>query len=70
MNSALLTAQIQYFLLNREGLSEAQIAEMRSDSKFQLETVPLIERVALQLKANGQNLDTIEQNKNLLIGGA
>ena len=70
MNLVLLTAQIQYFLLNGEGLSQAQIAEMRSSPNFQLEIVPLIESTALQLEAPGQNIDVIEQNKNLLIGGS
>jgi hypothetical protein len=68
MNSALLTAQIQYFLLNGEGLSQAQIAEMRSNANFASEIVPLVTSIASQLKALGQNIDSIEQNKNLLIG--
>lgn len=68
MTLALLTAHIQFFLLNKEGLSENQIVEMQSDPKFNLEIVPLIEDIVLQLKAHGQHLDKIDANKRLLIG--
>lgn len=68
MTLALLTAQIQFFLLNEEGLSDGQIAEMQSNPKFELEIIPLIEDTALQLKVYGLHLERIDNNKKLLIG--
>ena len=67
MEIILFTARIQYFLLNQDGLSEEQITAMRSSPKFQLETVPLIEEWALQLKINMPENQQIDSNKNLLI---
>ena len=68
MNTTLLTAYIQFFLYNQEGLTEEQITEIRLDPKLELEIIPLIEATASHLKTHGHALDTIEQNKNMLIG--
>jgi len=64
------TPFIEYFLWNQEGISEEQIALMRSHVTFKDTVVPYIEKIALKLKEHGQNLEAIERNKNLLIGGA
>jgi hypothetical protein len=61
---------IEYFLWNQEGISEEQIALMRSHVTFEDTVVPYIEEIASKLKAHGQNLEAIERNKNLLIGVA
>lgn len=61
---------IEYFLWNQEGISEEQIALMRSHVTFKDTVVPYIEGIASKLKSHGQNLEAIERNKNLLIGGA
>lgn len=61
---------LHYFLLNQTGISEEEIALMRSHATFEATVVPYIEEIATFLKSHGQNADTIEQNKLLLIGGA
>jgi hypothetical protein len=67
MELNLLTAHIQYCLLNESGLSEDKIIEMKSNNDFELIILPLIEECALQLKINMPENQQIDSNKNLLI---
>jgi hypothetical protein len=68
MNLIELSARVEYFLLAQDGMSQEQIATMRSSANFASEIVPHIEVLASRLKSNGQNIDAIEQNKQLLVG--
>ena len=65
-----LLGRIEYFLVHQDGLSTEQITVMLERSDYTTVILPHIEDVFTKIKNGQQQVDTLQHNKNLLIGVA
>lgn len=65
-----LLGRIEYFLAHQEGLSAEQITVMLERSDYTTVILPHIEDVFTKIKNGQQQVESLEHNKNLLIGVA
>lgn len=64
-----ILARIEYFLVHQDGLSVEQINALRERPDYLAVLLPHIENVFANIKSGQQQVELLEQNKNLLIGG-
>lgn len=65
-----LLGRIEYFLVHQDGLSAEQINAMSERPDYTAVLLPHIEDVFAKIKNGQQRVDSLDQNKNLLIGAA
>lgn len=63
-----LLGRIEYFLVHQDGLSAEQITTMSERPDFGSVLLPHIEDVWKKIKSGSQQVDALDQNKNLLMG--